>query len=108
MRKKYDPLKSNRLTNREYLTAYKTGKPCVDCGKKFPSYCMDFDHRNPKGKLTKMSRLVWYTRKRMLAELKKCDLVCAVCHRIRTFTRKLHLGAHLRVPVAHPKKVSKM
>ena len=60
---------------------------------------MDFDHREPKGKLIKLSRLVWGNRQRMIEELRKCDLVCAVCHRIRTFTRELHKGAHLRVPV---------
>jgi hypothetical protein len=33
----------------------------------------------------------------MLEEIEKCDLVCANCHRIRTFTRKPL--KHLELPV---------
>ncbi|AVT83635.1 hypothetical protein RPYSC3_47750 [Rhodopseudomonas palustris] len=92
-----DKLFGKRLTNREFLTAYKAGKPCKDCGRFFPTYCMDFDHKDPKGKLIKVSRLAWGGREAMLREIRKCDLVCAVCHRIRTFARGLHKGCHLRV-----------
>jgi hypothetical protein len=65
-------------------------KPCRDCKKKFHPVCMDWDHRPRTKKLADVSRLViarcsW---KRVLAEIRKCDLVCANCHRLRTFRRE--------------------
>jgi hypothetical protein len=61
-------------------------KPCMDCGGIFPPECMDFDHRDPSDKVQGVSRLVFrrYSRDRILAEIAKCDLICANCHRIRT------------------------
>ena len=67
--------------------------PCSDCGGKFPSYCMDFDHRNPK---EKKYVIAWmpprHGKKRILEEIAKCDIVCSNCHRIRTHKEK---SAHL-------------
>lgn len=72
---------------RQFLCDYKTGKPCHDCKGLFPHYVLDFDHRNPTEKTDKMSRIAWISIKRLQEEIPKCDLVCANCHRIRTFTR---------------------
>lgn len=60
-------------------------KPCVDCGKKYPYYIMDFDHI--KGtKKGNISRLVYEKSLKFIKEeIKKCDVVCANCHRIRTY-----------------------
>ncbi len=47
---------------------------------------MDFDHRNPYTKVVAVSQTVvksWPIA-RIQAEMDKCDLVCANCHRIRT------------------------
>ncbi len=59
--------------------------PCFDCGNKFPSYVMDFDHRDPKSKMGLVSRLVRWSWKKLEEEALKCDVVCANCHRIRTY-----------------------
>jgi hypothetical protein len=61
-------------------------KPCMDCGRKFPTCCMDFDHTG-EDKVEIVSRLVgsMAPKERILAEIAKCDLICANCHRIRTF-----------------------
>jgi hypothetical protein len=61
--------------------------PCLDCGISFPPGCMDFDHVRGVKKF-KLSRMVMCTRETILAEIRKCDLVCANCHRIRTDSRK--------------------
>ena len=63
-------------------------KPCMDCGVQYPHYVMDFDHRDRKLKLTSINRMVnfhSYSKKKILEEIEKCDLVCANCHRIRTY-----------------------
>lgn len=72
---------------REYIAEVKN-KPCMDCGNIFPWYAMDFDHREGEEKLECVGRMVstggWDALKK---EIKKCDVVCAICHRIRTYQR---------------------
>jgi hypothetical protein len=59
----------------------------MDCGGTFPPECMDFDHREGETKeLTIGSHLRWAWA-RIEAEIAKCDLVCANCHRTRTRKR---------------------
>ncbi len=61
-------------------------KPCMDCGGLFPSVCMDFDHRDPTTKTATIAKLIGNgSKKKLLEEIEKCDLVCSNCHRIRTF-----------------------
>lgn len=60
--------------------------PCADCGVRYPPYVMDFDHLGDKvfaiaAKKSSVSKEV------LLAEIAKCDVVCANCHRERTHRR---------------------
>jgi hypothetical protein len=66
--------------------------PCADCGVQYPYYVMDFDHRPDEVKLFEMSDSYTLRMELMLAEIAKCDVVCANCHRERTHTRRQHLG----------------
>jgi hypothetical protein len=54
---------------------------------------MDFDHLPGTTKIRGVSELVYIynDREAALAEIKKCELVCANCHRIRTYSRQ-HSG----------------
>ncbi len=61
-------------------------QPCADCGSSFPSVSMDFDHVRGV-KLFRVSAMQGQAWDRVLAEIAKCDLVCANCHRIRTKLR---------------------
>lgn len=60
----------------------------MDCGQSFPYYCMDFDHRSDEEKKFDIER--WYNHgwEAVKAEVKKCDLICACCHRHRTAQRR--------------------
>jgi hypothetical protein len=74
-------------TIREYLQDY----PCVDCGESDPTV-LDFDHL--RDKRADVSSLVhgaasWDL---VLAEVAKCEVRCANCHRRRT----AHVGGHYR------------
>lgn len=63
-------------------------KPCMDCGGSFPWYCMDFDHPDPSKKKYNIS--YWCSSRRvkeMLEEITQCHLVCACCHRMRTYVQ---------------------
>jgi len=63
-------------------------RPCADCGGRFPPCAMDFDHVLGE-KIDDVSGIRIDTGRweRVLAEIEKCELVCANCHRVRT-----HLG----------------
>lgn len=61
--------------------------PCHDCGETFPPYIMEFDHRDPSTKKFNMSAYGTRSAKTVRAEIEKCDLVCANCHKLRTFER---------------------
>lgn len=65
-------------------------KPCADCGQSYPFYVMDFDHRESEAKGFNLSMVMKrsYSRDRLLAEIAKCDVVCANCHRERTAKRE--------------------
>lgn len=58
--------------------------PCTDCGQWYPHYVMDFDHVNGK-KSFNVGTFGAISTERLLAEIAKCDVVCANCHRIRTY-----------------------
>ena len=63
--------------------------PCLDCGGTFPFFVMQFDHRDARQKKYVVSQMVGRTGKdRILAEIAKCDVICANCHRKRTYQRR--------------------
>lgn len=65
--------------------------PCMDCNIQFPPYVMDFDHRDPDDKLFDLSKPRRSDQIVFLAEINKCDIVCANCHRIRTFVKNRNI-----------------
>lgn len=71
------------------LAEYKTTRGCRLCGED-DARCLDFHHRNPSRKSFYISTSApGVSRVRRMAELKKCDVVCANCH------RKLHRKDYL-------------
>lgn len=57
--------------------------PCARCGQSFAHFAMDFHHREEETKDGVIGNLInegvsWA---RLKAEIAKCDVVCAVCHR---------------------------
>lgn len=67
-------------------------KPCVDCGRELPHYCMDLDHLPGSIKIDNVSCLVKKCSVKIIeTEIAKCEVVCAVCHRIRTWERQQQL-----------------
>jgi len=85
----------NRARNEQYMRAARAkrrafvaelkNRPCTDCGHKFPSCAMDFDHvRGEKSFQISSCRNAEVT----LREAEKCEVVCANCHRVRTQHRR--------------------
>src|SRR5205823_13759924 len=69
----------------DQILAFLCSHPCVDCGEGDP-VVLDFDHLNPTDKRWNIADKVtdgsaWPT---ILAEIEKCAVRCANCHRRRT------------------------
>jgi hypothetical protein len=77
-----------RRSNEKLILELKK-EPCVDCGNKFPSCCMEFDHVPGRGKkIGHISDMMSYSKEMLLLEIEKCDLICSNCHKIRTFIER--------------------
>lgn len=77
-----------RAFNRRFMLKFLYKKKCKDCPER-RIVCLEFDHI--KGhKLGNISHLVnlGYPIKTLKTEIRKCELVCANCHRVRTAIRK--------------------
>ncbi len=81
---------------RRYHNRYKTllrkarSGPCASCGGEFHVAAMDLHHRDPASKLFPVAKILavrladfpGMTREEVLAaEIAKCDVLCANCHR---------------------------
>lgn len=80
-----------RTRNYAYVNSLKDNAECVDCGARYPYYVMDFDHLGDKEyNVSDMCRNM-FSMDKLKAEIAKCEIVCANCHRIRTHTRRVSL-----------------
>ena len=76
------------LEARVWMAALKNGVPCTDCGQVFPVWVMHWDHLPGYAKVGNISEMVGSRSRRItMAELEKCELVCANCHVMRTISR---------------------
>jgi hypothetical protein len=72
-----------RIQVKQQAVALLGGK-CTDCQQEFPMSVFDFHHIDPTQKDFSVGKYkIWNDR--LQAELKKCILLCANCHRIRHF-----------------------
>lgn len=69
---------------RKHLIRDAKAKPCADCGVQYPYYVMDFDHVRGTKLFNIGEGATNFGQERLLAEIEKCDVVCANCHRERT------------------------
>ena len=74
---------AQRLKLQKVVLSYLKNHPCIDCGEN-DVLVLEFDHRTSKIKgiaeMVQSSCSVG----RVLAEIKKCDVRCANCHRRKT------------------------
>jgi hypothetical protein len=80
---------SSRAKRRVWLDAYKVAAGCTDCGYNTHPRALDFDHigSDKSGDVGRLAhhRIAW---DRLMAEIAKCEVVCANCHRVRTWRRE--------------------
>ena len=80
----------NRERNRKFVCDYLTEHPCVDCGES-DILVLEFDHRNGnKDKAVAVGVQARWGLERLAAEIAKCDVRCANCHRRKTMREAGH------------------
>ena len=78
----------------EEVRRLKAETPCADCGGRFHSVSMQFDHRPGESKHADVATLCRNgARQATWREIAKCDIVCANCHAVRTYERQVQHGA---------------
>jgi hypothetical protein len=84
--RRYDRARTQRTRE---LIADAKAEVCMDCNRRYPSYVMDFDHVRGVKKFS-LGRAAQHhpSIAALLDEIAKCDVVCASCHRERTFGPK--------------------
>lgn len=89
--KNTDSNKKRRDDLRKIVLRAKWNGMCKECGETHPA-CLDFHHRNREEKKENVGTMAGKNRskKALLEEIAKCDLLCANCH------RKLHHEEKLR------------
>lgn len=69
--------------SKEYIWEYLNNNPCVECGESDP-IVLEFDHIDSKLKFNNVSELMKYSVEVVKKEIKKCQVLCANCHRRKT------------------------
>lgn len=76
---------SHRARRRQYIHELKKQVVCVYCGTSNP-LCIDFDHVDRSSKVATPATMITggYRWEDVLAEIAKCQPVCANCHRMKS------------------------
>ena len=77
---KYD--RERKQAKRAWLNDYKMSRGCQDCGYAGHPAVLEFDHVRGVKSFT-IGHKAHYSLDRLKAEVAKCDVVCANCHRLR-------------------------
>ncbi len=69
----------------DFVASYLDEHPCIDCGES-DIVVLEFDHRNPDEKKFTIACCMHNGRclATLIAEIEKCDVRCANCHRRKT------------------------
>jgi hypothetical protein len=67
---------------KDWFVRYKRTLKCVSCSENHPA-CLDFHHINPSHKEYDIALMVQrgFNKNRIIAEMQKCAVLCANCHR---------------------------
>lgn len=82
--------KNARIALRDEVNKLKEARGCADCKQPYPYYVLQFDHLDGSTKIGGIRAMIrTASRTKVLAEIEKCEVVCANCHAVRSFKRSL-------------------
>ena len=73
-----------------FVDEYLSDKKCSECGFDHPA-ALDFHHIDPDTKEFAVSTMKSLSLSRILEEIKKCEILCANCHRIKHYNARQKL-----------------
>jgi transposase len=76
----------------KHIQSVKQETPCADCKENYPYWVMEFDHLDNKSFTISHFKHTTYSLDRVKAEIAKCEVVCANCHKNRTYLRMVKTG----------------
>ena len=80
---------AKRREKTKKVLEYLLENPCIDCGESDP-IVLEFDHREGTEKIYAVTQMISHNcgLKKIFAEIEKCDVRCANCHRRKTALRR--------------------
>lgn len=79
------------MHNRKIKAQQYLGTSCVSCGSEDN---LEFDHKNPNTKVKDVNKLLSGSWEKLKIELDKCQLLCEVCHKLKS-------DEEMRTPIVH-------
>jgi hypothetical protein len=73
-------VKARKAKTKAWFNEWKKTLKCSRCPEKDPD-CLDFHHRDEAEKDRSISKMAGFSKEAILAEAKKCDVLCSNCHR---------------------------
>jgi hypothetical protein len=85
--------KQRKNSIRKFVEEHKEqNSECADCGISYPPHMLDFDHLGDKEFGIAHAVHLNKSLEDLKKEIDKCEIVCANCHRHRTYMRSIKLN----------------
>ena len=82
------------------LQEIRQNTPCTDCKENYPYWVMEFDHLGNKSFTIGQYYNYTQSMEKVMEEVAKCEVVCANCHKTRTYMRAVSSNSNT-MDVAH-------
>jgi hypothetical protein len=79
---------ARRAERRAFIDSIKLAAGCIDCGYNLNAEVLDFDHLDSATKIAGIAAMIDHSMPLLIAEIAKCVVRCANCHRIVTQARR--------------------
>ncbi len=88
--KYYEKNKDRKSSYRKWFSSIRENLFCKICGENHPAV-LDFHHEDPSEKDKNISAMIYraYDKEKIVAEMKKCVVLCSNCHRKLHFNMKM-------------------
>lgn len=80
------PSEQKRLRNKAYIARHKVERGCSECGYDDSFQALDAHHIEPDEKSAALSKMSRARISEIDEELSKCEILCANCHRQKSFS----------------------
>jgi hypothetical protein len=80
-------VRDNQRLKKDFVNQIKIKKGCAKCGYNAHPAALDFNHVRGEKKFN-VSQDVKVAKDKLLAEIDKCEVLCANCHRVHTYENR--------------------